>query len=66
MDSDTEQKCGLTDQIWGIMEAAWQKEARLRPPFNRIVETWYSQAVEDPPMISPPLSPSNSVEGQTR
>lgn len=39
-DRDFERKRGLTDQIWDIIVAAWQKEANLRPTFPQIVKSW--------------------------
>jgi hypothetical protein len=60
----TEQKCGLTDEIWGIIAASWQKDAALRPAFNQIVEWWNLRNTEDTLETLRPPSPSTSVTGQ--
>ena len=43
-DAETEQKVGLTDSIWEIIEASWRKDPRLRPTFAQIVHLWQEQA----------------------
>jgi hypothetical protein len=65
LESNLEQKYGLTDNIWGIMEASWQQEATLRPTFNHIVELWQIEPIKDNLGILRPISPSISVAGQT-
>lgn len=40
LDLDLNRKRGLTDQIWDIMVAAWQTEAKLRPTFVQIIKSW--------------------------
>jgi serine/threonine protein kinase len=59
-----EQKYGLTDKIWGIIEASWKKEATLRPTFTQIVEWWQIRHTEGAPEALRPILPSTSV-GQT-
>jgi hypothetical protein len=63
LDRDFEQKRGLTDQIWKIIEAAWRKDGNLRPTFTQIVGYWYSPSEEDGIATLMPLSPSNNVAG---
>ena len=63
-DSHIEQKYGLTDKIWGIIEASWKKEATLRPTFNQIVELWQIRQAEDTLETSRPISPSTSIARQ--
>ena len=55
---------GLTDQIWEIMESAWQKEGGLRPTFTQIMEWWYRPRPVEAPLTTPPLSRSSSLTGQ--
>lgn len=43
-DAETEQKVGLTDGIWDIIEASWRKDPRLRPTFSQVVHLWQEQA----------------------
>jgi serine/threonine protein kinase len=38
---------GLTDQIWQIMEEAWQKDANLRLTFGQIVKLWETSEEQD-------------------
>jgi hypothetical protein len=64
LDSNIEQKYGLTDKIWGIIEASWQKEATLRPTFNQIVELWQIRQAEDTLETLRPISPSTSIARQ--
>jgi hypothetical protein len=42
-----EQKNGLTDTVWRIMEASWHKEATLRPTFSQIVNLWQMWSSEN-------------------
>jgi hypothetical protein len=58
-----EQEYGLTDNIWGIIEASWHEEATLRPTFNDIVEMWRTVPEEDNSGMLQPTSPSTSVAG---
>jgi len=62
--SNVMQRCGLTDTIWRIMEAAWEREATLRPAFSEIVELWQIWSEEDSLDILQPMSNSNSFTGQ--
>lgn len=39
-DEELEESVGLTDQIWAIIDHAWDKESRLRPSFEQIVTMW--------------------------
>ena len=43
--------CGLTDQIWQIMEDAWQKDAHLRRTFGQIVKLWKTLDEQDDPVL---------------
>jgi hypothetical protein len=63
LDPDVEQKHGLTDRIWAIIEASWQKEATLRPNFSQIVESWQISSTEVALETLRPFSPTNSVAG---
>lgn len=38
---------GLTDQIWQIMEEAWQKDANLRLTFGQIAKLWEAAGEQD-------------------
>jgi hypothetical protein len=42
-----EQKNGLTDTVWRIMEASWHKEVTLRPTFSQIVNLWQMWSSEN-------------------
>ena len=69
LDRNVGQKHGLTDKIWGIMEACWQSDPTSRPIFPEIVEMWQTQPAEAQPTedgseMSRPISPSNSANGQ--
>ncbi|KDQ55609.1 hypothetical protein JAAARDRAFT_324033 [Jaapia argillacea MUCL 33604] len=37
---EVEDKVGLTDRIWEVIEVAWRKESRLRPTFAQVLEMW--------------------------
>ena len=63
LEPDLEQRCGLTDNIWGIMESSWHEEATLRPTFNDIVDMWQTLPKGDNSGILQPTSPSTSVAG---
>ncbi|KAK7050882.1 hypothetical protein VNI00_004994 [Paramarasmius palmivorus] len=45
---DNPLELGLSDQIWGIIEEAWQPEARFRPAFDIIVKMWPNSEQETP------------------
>jgi hypothetical protein len=64
LDRNVGQKHGLTDKIWGIMEACWQSDPTSRPIFSEIVDMWQTQPTEDVSEMSRPISPSNSANGQ--
>jgi hypothetical protein len=62
-DPDATLSRGLSDRIWGIMKAAWQKESHLRPAFPHIVDSWHERSSESSVTISRhttlPLPPSH-------
>lgn len=62
LDLDFEHKRGLTDRIWKIIEAAWQKEANLRPTFVQIVKLWERPSEES---VLIPLRSSLSASNLT-
>jgi hypothetical protein len=63
LDPDFERKRGLTNQIWEIMQAAWQKDANLRPTFAQIIQSWEMLHQEDAATFVRPGSSSSSGAG---
>ena len=64
-DLDIGHKHGLTDQIWEIMQAAWQKDANLRPTFVEIIQSWEMLHQESAQNLVQPGSSSGSGASQT-
>jgi serine/threonine protein kinase len=60
LDLDFERKRGLTDQIWKIMQAAWQKDANSRPTFAQIIQSWEILPQEGSVVPVRPVSSSSS------
>ena len=64
LDLDFERKRGLTDQIWETIEAAWQKDANLRPTFTHIINSWEMPHGEGVVTLLRPDSSSSSGAGK--
>jgi hypothetical protein len=64
LDLDFERKRGLTDQIWETIEAAWQKDANLRPTFANIINSWEIPHEEGVVTLLRPDSSSSGGAGQ--
>lgn len=64
LDLDFEHKRGLTNRIWEIIQAAWQKDANLRPTFAQIIQTWEMAHQESSAVPVRPISSSSNGPGQ--
>jgi hypothetical protein len=63
-DQEVEQKVGLTDRIWEIIEASWEKDVKLRPTFAQIAQMWQNKAVSEEPEDSQPGPSRQSITGE--